>query len=93
MHFILPSNLNGVELHAYCKYSLVLAILKLGVGPNDGAIIVVVDLLVVCSDELAPPLFSCLALHLLLIDGGGRVEIGKLLLKVFVDLIVELGEP
>jgi hypothetical protein len=92
-HLFLPSNLNGIELHAHCKYGLVLAILELWVGPNDGAVVVVVHFLVIGGNELAPPLFPRLALHFLLIDGGFRVEVGKVLLEVFVDLIVELGEP
>jgi hypothetical protein len=89
----LPSDFDGVELHAHCKYGLVLTILEFGVGPDNGAVIEVVHLLVVGHDKLAPLLFARLALHLLLVDCGFRVEIGKVLLEVFVDLIVELGQP
>jgi hypothetical protein len=88
----LPSDFDGVELHAHCEYGLVLTILKLGVGPNNGAVVEVVHLLIVGHDELAPSLFARFTLHLLLVNCGFRVEVGELLLEVFVDLIIELGE-
>jgi hypothetical protein len=88
----LPNNFDSVELHAHSKYCLVLAVLELGVCSDDCAVVVVVHLLLVCHDELAPSLLSILALHLLLVYGCLGVEIGEVLFEVFVDFIVEFGE-
>jgi hypothetical protein len=87
-----PDNLDGVELHADCENGLVLAILEFWVGPDDCAVVVVLDLLLVRHDELAPLLLSVLALHLILVYCGLGVKVWELLLEVLVDLIVELGE-
>lgn len=79
-------------MHANRKYCLILAVLELGVCPDDGAVVVVIDPLLVGVDELAPSLLALLALHLVLVNCCLWVELGKVLLEVFVDLIVELGE-
>jgi len=74
------------------KDSLLLAILELGVCPQHGAKVVVVHLLLVLHHELTPPLLALGALHLVLIDRGGGVKLGELLLQVLVDVVVQLGQ-
>lgn len=69
-----------------------MTILKLGIGPHYGAKVVVVDLLLICHHEVAPPLLAGLALHFVLVDGGGRVELGEVGLQVLVDLVIHLCE-
>ena len=71
---------------------LVLAVFPLGVGTQDGAKAVVVHLLLISHAELAPPLLASLALHLILVDGCGGVELGEVALEVLVDLIIDLGQ-
>lgn len=71
----------------------VLLIFNLRTRAQDGAKVVVVDPLVVGHHEFPPPLLSRLALHLILVDGSGGVEVGEILLQVLVDLIVVLGQP
>jgi hypothetical protein len=88
----LPNDFNSVELHAHSKYCLVLAVLELGVCSDDCAVVVVVNFLLVCHDELAPSLLSVFALHLFLVYCGLGVEIGEVLLEMFVDFIIELSE-
>lgn len=69
-----------------------LCVLVLGVGSQYGAETVVVDLVLVGHHELAPPLLPLGALHLVLDNGLGRVEVRKVLAKVFVDVVVYLGQ-
>lgn len=88
----LPSDLNGIELHAHCENSSLLCVVCLRASPHHGAEVEVLHLLLVLVDEVAPPLLAGLALHLVLVYGGGCVEVGELLLEVLVDLIVNLGE-
>jgi hypothetical protein len=87
-----PDNFDGVELHADCENGLVLAILEFRVGPDDCAVVVVLDLLLVRHNELAPLLLSVLALHLILVYCGLGIKVWKFRLEVLVDLIVEFGE-
>jgi hypothetical protein len=91
-HCYLPNNFDSVELHAHRKYSLVLAIFKLWVCPNDGAVVVVIHSLVVGVDELAPFLLPFLALHFIFVYGGLWVEFGEFLLEMLVDFVVEFGK-
>jgi len=88
----LPSDLDGVELHAHRKYSAVLAVLGLCVRAHHGAEVVVLHPRVVFHDEVAPSLLPRLALHLILDNRSCRVPLGEILLEVFVDLVVDLGE-
>jgi hypothetical protein len=88
----LPCNLESVKLHAGNKDGGVLLVLDLGAVANHGTKIVVVDLLLVLHHEVAPPVLSVLALHLVLVNLGGGVELGEGLLKVLHDLVVDLGE-
>lgn len=71
---------------------LVLAVLKGRVGAQQCAEVVVIDLVLVLVDEVSPALLACLALHLVLIDGGLGVVVGEFLLEVLVDFVVDLGE-
>lgn len=78
------------DLHT--ENSGVLLVLGLGVVADHGAEIVVVNLLLVGHQELAPPILALLALHLVLVDSGGRVELGEVGLEVLVDFVVDLGQ-
>lgn len=69
-----------------------MVVLGLGACAEHGAEVVVLDLVLVLADELAPPLLALLALHLILVQCGGGVELGEVLLKVFVDFIVDLRQ-
>lgn len=90
--WIIPRNLDGVKLHARHKNSLLLAVLGLGGGPQQSAKVVVVNLLVVGHHKGAPPLLARLALHLVLVDGLGGVELGEVPLEVLEDVVVHLGQ-
>lgn len=74
------------------KDGFVLAVLKSRVGAQQGAEVEVVNLLLVLVDEVSPALLACLALHLVLVNGGLGVVVGELLLEVLVDFVVDLGE-
>lgn len=74
------------------KDSLVLAVLKGRIGTQQCAKVVVIDLVLVLVDKVSPAVLSCLALHLVLIDGRLGVVVGELLLEVLVDLVVDLGQ-
>lgn len=74
------------------KNGLVLAVFKSRVGAQQCTEVVVVDLLLVLVDEVSPALLACLALHLVLIDGGLGVVVGEFLLEVLVDFVVDLCE-
>ena len=69
---------------------LFLAVLHVGTGAHHGTKVVVVDALLVGHHELAPSLLASLALHLVLINGLGGVELRKILLEVREDVLVEL---
>ena len=71
---------------------LLLAVLELWVGAQDGAKVVVVDLFLVGHHEVAPLLLALLALHLVLVDCLGGVEVGEVALQVLEDVVVHLGE-
>jgi hypothetical protein len=88
----LPCDFNSVELHAHRKNCAFLAVLHLGARAEHCAEVVVLHLLLVLTDELAPSLLAVLALHLVLVQCGGRVEFGKVLLEVFVDFVIDLCE-
>lgn len=77
---------------ALTKDGGVLAVLDLWTRPQHGTEVVVIDLLLVGRHELAPPLLSDLALHLILVNGGGGVELGEVGLEVFEYVVVHLGE-
>lgn len=85
-------NLDGVELHANTEDGGVLVVLDIGAGAQDCAEVVVVDLVLELVDPVAPLLLSGLALHLVLVDGTGRVEVGECLHEGCVDLVVHLGQ-
>ena len=88
----LPGDLNSVELHAHGEDGAVLGVVCLGARTQHGAEVVVLDGLLVLVDEVAPSLLAGLALHLVLVDCSGGIEVGELLLEVLVDLVVLLGE-
>lgn len=69
-----------------------LCVLVLGVGTQYGAETVIVDGVLVHHHELSPPLLAFGTLHLILYDGLGRVEVGKLLDEVVEDVVVDLGQ-
>ena len=69
-----------------------LCVLLLGARAQHGAEAVVVDLVLVGHHEVTPPLLSLGALHLGLVYRLGRVELGEVLEKVFVDVVVHLGQ-
>lgn len=97
-------DLDGVELHsrnytevstpsrfdipAHTKDSLILPILRLGVHSQHSTEVIIIDLLLIRHHELAPSLFAGFALHLVLVDGLGDVELGEVGLEMLVDLIV-----
>jgi len=70
----------------------VLCILVLGVGAQNGAETVVVDLVLVHHHKLTPPLLALNTLHLVLHDGLVRVEVGEVLDEVVVDVVVDFGQ-
>ena len=70
----------------------VLLVFNLGTRAQDGAKVVVVDPLVVGHHKLPPPLLSGLALHLILVDGSGGVEVGEILLQMLVDVVIVFGQ-
>jgi hypothetical protein len=69
-----------------------LSVLELGVGAQDSAEAVVGNLLLIGHHKVPPPGLAFLALHLILVDGLGRVEFGEVLLQVLEDLVVEFSE-
>lgn len=74
------------------KDGCVLLVIRLGIVSHHGAKVEVVHRLLVLHHEGAPPLLAGLALHLILVDCGSGVELGKGLLEVLVDFVVDLGE-
>lgn len=70
----------------------VLLIIHLGAISNHGAKVVVVHLLLIRHQELAPSLLAGLALHRVLVDGGTGVELGEVGLEMLVDFVVDLGQ-
>lgn len=70
----------------------VLCVLFLGIGSQDGTEAVIVDLLVVGHQELAPPLLALGALQLVLYYRLGWIEFGEVFHEVFVDFVVDLGQ-
>lgn len=74
------------------KNGVVLLILLISAVANDCAKVVVLDLLLELVDPFAPLLLAGLALHGVLVDGGGGVEVGELLHEGLVDLVVHLGQ-
>ena len=88
----LPSDLNGVELHAHCKDGTVLGVFGLWICAHHGPEVVVFHLLLILHNEVAPLLLPCLALHLILVDRDRRIPVGKVLFEMFVDLVIELGK-
>ena len=74
------------------KYGLLLFVLALSIRSQHRAEVVIVDLLLVCHQELPPPLLASLALHLVLVNLRCRVELGEIGLQMCIDLIVELCE-
>mgnify|MGYP007033529218 CR=1 FL=1 len=81
-----------IRMTSRTENGLVLAVFKGRVGAQQSAEIVVVDLLLVMVDEVSPALLACLALHLILVDCSLGVVVGKLLLEVLVDFVVDLGK-
>lgn len=69
-----------------------LCIFVLGVGSQYSAEAVVVDLVFVGHHEFTPLLLSLGALHFVLDDGLGRVEVRESLTEVFVYVVVYLGQ-
>ena len=88
----LPCDFNSVELHAHRKNCAFLAVLHLGARAEHCAEVVVLHLLLVLADELAPPLLALLALHLALVQCGRCVKVGEFLLEVLIDFVIDLGE-
>lgn len=76
----------------HTENGFLLSILDRWTVPHHGAKVVVLNLRLVCIDEVPPPFFARLALHLVLVDGGLGVEIGELLFEVFEDLVVHFGQ-
>jgi hypothetical protein len=83
----------GHPVLSHTKDCLLLSILKFGAGPKHSPKVVIVDLLLVCLNEVPPPFFPCFALHLIFIYGGSGIEVGEFFLEVFVDIIVDFSEP
>lgn len=69
-----------------------LVVLEFRVRSYNRAEIVVFDFLLILVHEVAPLLLALLALHLVLIDGLRRVEVGEFLLEMFVDFVVDLRQ-
>lgn len=83
---------SGRHHKALTKDGILPAVLRLRVRAHHGAKVVVVHQLLIDHHEVAPPLLALLALHLVLVDGLGRVEVGEVPLEVLVDVIVHPGE-
>lgn len=88
----LPCDLDGVELHPNSKYGALLTVLRLWIRAYHGAEVVILHLLLVLGDELAPSFLALFALHIILIQRGRRIEFWEILLEVLVDFVVDLGE-
>lgn len=86
-----PGDFNGVELHAHTKNSGVLVVFGIRAGANDGAEVVVLNLLPLVH-PVAPLLLARLALHVVLDKGSSRVEVRERLHEGLVDLVVLLGQ-
>lgn len=71
--------------------SILLVVNKMAVA-NHGTKVKVLDRLLVRHHEVSPALLARLALHDVLVDNGGRVELGKRSHQVCVDLVVHLGQ-
>lgn len=70
----------------------ILIILRLWVVPHHRPKVVIIDRLLVLHHEVPPPLLPRLALHLILVDRLGGVELREGLLQVSVDFLVNFGE-
>lgn len=71
------SNLNSVEVHAHTEDGGVLVVLLVGASSDDCAKVEVIDLLLELVDPVAPLLLASLALHVILVDSGGGIEVGE----------------
>jgi hypothetical protein len=87
-----PGYLNGVELHPRHEYGAFLCVFCLGTGADHGAKVVVIDLVLIRHHKFAPPLLALGALHYVLVNGGGGVELGEVFLQVLKDVVVQLGQ-
>lgn len=87
----LPSDLNSIELHAHTENGGFLIILGIRTGTEHGAKVEVLDL-VPLHHPGAPLLLAGLALHLVLDEGPGGIEIGECFHERVVDIIVLLGQ-
>lgn len=74
------------------KDSSVLIVFNVGSGTDDCAEIEILNLLIELVDPIAPLLFSGLALHFVLIDGGSGIEFGELSHERLVDFVIHLSE-
>lgn len=72
------------------EYCCILFVFDVGTRSQHGTEIVIVNSLVISHQELAPPFLARLALHLVLVNSSRRIELGKLGLKVFVNLVIHL---
>lgn len=78
--------------NCHTKDGAFLAILRRGVCAQHGAEVVVIHLVLVLVDEVPPLLLASLALHLILVYRRLEVKVRELLVEVFENLVVELGE-
>lgn len=74
------------------KDGAVLCVFVLGISSQYGTEAVVVDLVLVGHHELTPPLLSLGALHFVLDDGLGGVELGEVFAEMFVNIVIYLGQ-
>ena len=70
-----------------------LVVFKLGVRAQHGAKVVVVNRFLVLLHPVAPLLLARLALHFLLVEGRGGVEVGKFFLEAVEDFVIHLCQP
>lgn len=85
-----PAQIPQVQL---TENALLLAVFKRWVRSEHGTEVVVLYLLLICVDEVSPPLLAFLTLHFVLVDGCLQVIVGELAFEMIENFIVHLCEP
>jgi hypothetical protein len=88
----LPCDFDSVELHSNRENRALLTVFYVGARAKQCAKVVVLHLVLVLCDELAPPLLARLALQVVFVQCRCRVKVGKFFLEVFENLVVDLGK-